>query len=40
MVSEIFGKKTPKRTWHCAGISPLLHALQTWKKSQKTQQVF
>ena len=35
-----FRKKTPKRTWLCAGISPLLYGLRTWSKRQKTQQVF
>ena len=33
-------KKTPKRTWLCAGISPLLFGLWTWSKRQKTRQVF
>jgi len=33
-----FWKKTPKRTWLCAGISPLLYGLQTWSKRQKTRQ--
>jgi len=38
--SGIFWKKTPKRTWLCAGISPLLYGLRTWSKPQKTRQVF
>jgi len=33
-------KKTPKRTWLCAGISPVWYALQTRQKSQKMRQVF
>jgi len=33
-------KKPPKRTWLCAGISPLLFRLRTCSKHQKTQQVF
>jgi len=28
-LSGIFGKKTPKRTWLCAGISLVRYALQT-----------
>jgi len=35
-----FSEKTPKRTWLCAGISPLLFGLRTWSKRQKTRQVF
>jgi len=35
-----FQKKTLKRTWLCAGISPLLFRLQTWSKRQKMWQVF
>jgi len=27
---EDFWKKTPKRMWLCAGISPVQYALQTW----------
>jgi len=30
-----FSKKTPKSTWLCAGISPLLYRLRTWSKRQK-----
>jgi len=37
---EDFHKKTPKRTWLCAGISLLLQGLRTWSKHQKTRQVF
>jgi len=37
---EDFRKKTPKRTWLCAGISLLLYGLRTWSKHQKTRQVF
>ena len=33
-------KKTPKRTWLCTEISPLLFGLRTWSKCQKTWQVF
>jgi len=40
MLSGTFGKKTPKRTWLCAGISPLLVGLRTWLKRQKMWQVF
>jgi len=29
LLSGIFGKKTPKRTWLCAGLSPLLFGLRT-----------
>jgi len=29
VVSAIFAKKTPKRMWLCAGISPIWYALQT-----------
>jgi len=29
LLSGIFGKKTPKRTWLCTGISPVRYALQT-----------
>jgi len=29
-----FRKKTPKRTWLCAGISPLQFGLRTWSKHQ------
>jgi len=25
-----FRKKTPKRTWLCAGLSPVWYALQAW----------
>jgi len=25
-----FWRKTPKRTWLCTGISPLLYGLRTW----------
>jgi len=32
-------KKTPKRTWLCAWISPLLFALATRRRSQKTHTV-
>jgi len=32
-------KKQLDRMWLCAGISPLLFALRTWSKCQKTQQV-
>jgi len=35
-----FQKKMPKRTWLCAGISPLLYGLRTWSMRQKTWQVF
>ena len=35
-----FRKKTPKRTWLCAGISPVLYGLRTRSKRQKTRQVF
>jgi len=35
-----FRKKTPKHTWLCAGVSPLLYELQTWLNHQKTWQVF
>jgi len=34
------GKKTPKCTWRCAGISPLWFGLRTWSKHQKMRQVF
>jgi len=27
-----FREKTPKRTWLCAWISPLLYGLRTWSK--------
>jgi len=37
---EFFRKKTPKRTWLCARISPLLYGLWAWSKRQKTWQVF
>jgi len=40
LLSGIFGKKTPTRTWLCARISPLLFGLRTWSKRQKTRQVF
>jgi len=30
-----FWKKMTKRTWLCAGISPLLYGLQTWSKCQR-----
>jgi len=33
-------KKTPKCTWLCTGISPLLFGLRTWLKRQKMRQVF
>ena len=33
-------KKTPKRAWLFAGISPLLYGLRTWSKRQKMRQVF
>jgi len=33
-------KNLPKRTWLCTEISPLLYALRTWSKCQKTWQVF
>jgi len=33
-------EKTPKRTWLCAGVTPLLYGLRTWLKCQKTRQVF
>jgi len=29
-LSWIFRKKTPDRTWLCAGISPLLYRSRTW----------
>jgi len=29
LLSGIFGKKTPKRTWLCAGISLVRYVLQT-----------
>ena len=29
------GKKTPKRTWLCAGISPLLFGLRTWSSVKR-----
>jgi len=35
-----FWKKTPKRTWLGAGISPFLYGLRTWSKRQKMWQVF
>jgi len=35
-----FRKKTPKRAWLFAGISPLLYGLRTWSKRQKMRQVF
>jgi len=35
-----FRKKTPKRTWLCTGIYPLLYGLRTWSKHQKMRQVF
>jgi len=34
-----FRKKTPKCTWLCAGISPLLYGVRTWSKRQTTWQV-
>jgi len=40
LLSGIFEKNPPKRTWLCAGNSPVRYALQTWQKSQKTRQVF
>jgi len=40
LLLRIFEKKTPKRTWLCAGISPLLYGLRTRSKRQKTRQVF
>jgi len=37
---EDFRKKTPKRMWPSAEISPSLHGLRTWSKRQKMRQVF
>jgi len=39
LVLEIFGKKTPKRTWLCGWIYPLLFALATRRNSQNTRPV-
>jgi len=32
VVLGIFAEKTPKLTWLCTGISPLLFGLRTWSK--------